>query len=135
MRSQRLRRWLTVVTMLALPVLAGSASYALSESFGWREGLSRSLRHAYGFYGVIIVSTLVGLALNFAGIDPIKALFYSQVLVGLLTPFLVLLILILCNNKKIMGEFANGWFDNVFGTLTLVAMLTAGIGFFWQFFS
>jgi len=63
--------------MLAVPILAGSASYALSESFGWKQGLYRRLRSAYAFYGVIIISMLVGLALNFAGIDPIKALIYS----------------------------------------------------------
>src|SRR5258707_12403901 len=62
--------------LLAIPVLAGSSSYALAESLGWRGGLNRKLKQARAFYGVVIISMLVGLGLNFIGLDPIKALIY-----------------------------------------------------------
>src|SRR5690606_8071714 len=65
--------------MLAIPVLAGSASYAISESFGWKFGLYRRLKEANAFYGIIIISTLLGVGLNFIGIDPIKALIFAAV--------------------------------------------------------
>ena len=81
--------------LLAIPTLAGSAAYALSEAFGWREGLGRSVRQAPGFYGVIAGAMLLGLLLNFVGIDPIRALFLSAILNGLAAPPLILLMLIL----------------------------------------
>src|SRR3989338_8486425 len=78
--------------MLAIPVLAGSASYALSESFGWKFGLYRKLKEANAFYGVIILSTLIGVGMNFVGIDPIKALIYSAVANGLVAPVILVTI-------------------------------------------
>jgi NRAMP (natural resistance-associated macrophage protein)-like metal ion transporter len=81
--------------LLAIPTLAGSAAYALSEAFGWREGLGRSVRQAPGFYGVIAGAMLLGLLLNFVGINPIRALFLSAILNGLAAPPLILLMLIL----------------------------------------
>src|SRR5258708_26560132 len=65
--------------MLAVPVLSGSASYALSEALNWREGLNLQLKRAHGFYGVITIATLIGLMINFVGIDPVKALIYTAV--------------------------------------------------------
>jgi Mn2+/Fe2+ NRAMP family transporter len=113
--------------MLAIPVLAGSSSYALAESFRWREGLNRNLKQAHSFYGVIIISMLVGLALNFIGLDPIKALIYSAVANALVAPLVLLLIVLISSNKKIMGEWRNGpltltvgWL--VVGIMTLVAV-------------
>lgn len=114
------------VGMLALPVLAGSASYALTESFGWREGLYRTLRHAYGFYGVIIVSTLVGLAINFAGIDPIKALILSAIINALVSPVVLVLIVLLSRDKKVMGEWVNSKFVTAVGWLVVGLMGLAG---------
>jgi Mn2+/Fe2+ NRAMP family transporter len=72
--------------MLAVPVLAGSAAYAVAEAFRWPNGLARGLREAKAFYGAIAVSTLIGVAMNFVGVDPVKALFWSAVINGLLAP-------------------------------------------------
>ncbi len=119
--------------MLAVPILAGSASYALSESFGWRFGLYRKLKEANAFYGVIILSTLVGLLINLIGLDPIKALIYSAVANGLVAPVILVLITLMSSNKKIMGErvthpimTALGWFITllmvVAGGATIIAL-------------
>ncbi|MBI2036529.1 divalent metal cation transporter [Candidatus Microgenomates bacterium] len=119
---------------LAVPVLVTTTAYAVAETFGWRDSLSDKISKARGFYTVIGFSIIIGVLITAVGIDPIKALFYSQVLAGILTPFLLFLILILCNRKKVMGKFTNGWFDNFFGFLAFFAMLAATIGLFWQFF-
>ena len=113
--------------MLAIPVLAGSSSYAAAESFRWREGLSRELRHAYAFYGVIIISMLVGLGMNFIGLNPIKALIYSAVANGVLAPIVLLPIVLISSNKKVMGDWANGRFTHVVGWGVIVLMSVTGI--------
>jgi Mn2+/Fe2+ NRAMP family transporter len=97
--------------LLAIPTLAGSGAYALAEAFGWREGLGRSPRQAPGFYGVIAAAMLVGLGLNFLGIDPIRALFLSAILNGLAAPPLILLILLLSratNRERRSGPVSTG---------------------------
>ena len=99
--------------MLAVPVLAGSASYAISESFGWREGLWRKFHRATGFYGVMIIATLVGLCLNFLGIDPIKALIFTAVINGIAAVPLLFMIAKVGNNTDIMGEYKNGVWSNM----------------------
>ena len=93
--------------LLAIPVLAGSSSYAISESFKWKQGLYRNLRQAHAFYGMLIISMFVGLAINFIGIDPIKALIYSAVANGIVAPVILALIVIISSNGKIMGEWVN----------------------------
>jgi len=93
--------------LLAIPVLAGSSSYTVSESFRWKEGLYRNLHQANSFYGVMIFSVLIGLAINFVGIDPIKALIYSAILNGIVAPPILALIVILSSNRKIMGSSVN----------------------------
>ena len=93
--------------LLAIPVLAGASSYALSESFRWREGLYRPLSQAYAFYGIIIISVIIGLGINFIGIDPIKALIYSAFLNGLVAPIILALIVVISSNKKVMGRWTN----------------------------
>jgi Mn2+/Fe2+ NRAMP family transporter len=110
--------------LLAIPVLAGAASYGLSEAFGWKEGLHKNLHQAKSFYGVMIFAVLVGLAINFIGIDPIKALIYSAVINGLVAPPILALIVLLSSNRKIMGDWVNrpvlswaGW--SVVGVMTL----------------
>lgn len=113
--------------LLSIPVLAGSASYALSESFGWKEGLYRNLPQARAFYGVIIISMLAGLAINFSGIDPIKALIYAAVINGLVAPIILFLIVRLASSKKVMGHWAAGRTTKVFGWVTTVAMAISGI--------
>lgn len=95
------------IGLLAIPVLAGSAAYALSESFRWKEGLYRKFKNAYAFYGVIIASIVVGLLLNFIGLDPIKALIYSAIANGLISPVVLFLIVRLGSNSDVMGKYAN----------------------------
>lgn len=113
--------------MLAVPVLAGSASYALSESFGWKEGLYRKFKQAQAFYGVIIVSMLVGLLLNFVGIDPIKALIYSAVANGIVAPVVLILIVLMSSNKHVMGEYANKPLVKGLGWFITIVMLVASL--------
>lgn len=113
--------------MLAIPVLAGSASYALSECFGWKYGLYRKLREANAFYGVIIISTLVGVAMNFVGIDPIKALIYSAVANAIVAPPILVLIVIMSNNKKIMGEHTSHPITYIIGWIVVIAMALSGL--------
>jgi NRAMP (natural resistance-associated macrophage protein)-like metal ion transporter len=114
--------------LLAIPVLAGSSSYTLSESFKWREGLYRSLNQAYAFYGVIIISMLVGLGMNFLGIDPIKALIYAAFINGLVAPIIIVLIVLISSDKKVMGRWTNKGSTKWFGWLIALIMTTAGIG-------
>lgn len=120
--------------LLAVPVLAGSASYAISESFGWKYGLYRKLGQAHAFYGVIIVSMLLGLSLNFVGLDPIKALIYSAVANGLVAPVVLVLVVLLSRDKKIMGERANSKAVTVFGWLITTVMVLAGLATIASFF-
>lgn len=114
--------------LLGIPVLAGSCAYGVSEALGWKTGLSRKYWEAYGFYGVIVVSTLVGLFINFIGIDPIKGLYYAAVLNGLSAPPLMFLILMICNNKKIMGDrYLNSKTRNILALTIIILMLLAGV--------
>ena len=114
--------------LLAVPILAGSASYALSESFGWANGLHRELKEANAFYGVIIIAMIIGLGINFVGLDTIKALIYSAVLNGLVAPVILVMIVLLSANKKIMGEHVNHKFITGLGWLITAIMILAGIG-------
>jgi NRAMP (natural resistance-associated macrophage protein)-like metal ion transporter len=113
--------------LLAIPVLAGSSSYALSESFQWKEGLGRKLKQAHAFYGTLIISMLVGLAINFVGIDPIKALIYSAVVNGIVAPVILTFIVITSSNKKIMGDWVNKRSTTVFGWAITGIMAVAGL--------
>ncbi|MBI2012507.1 Nramp family divalent metal transporter [Candidatus Curtissbacteria bacterium] len=115
--------------LLAIPVLAGSAAYAVSEIFGWQEGLSKSFRQARHFYVIIILSTVLGLAMNFANINPFKALFYTAVIYGLISPILIIFILLLANSKEVMGKRINGLTTNILGGLTLLIMTGSAIAF------
>ena len=94
--------------LLAVPVLAGSAAYAVSETFGWTEGLNRKPREAKAFYGVIAAATLGGVALNGVGIDPMKALYWAAVVNGLLAPPLMVVTMLIARNKAIMGDLVLG---------------------------
>ncbi len=118
--------------LLAVPVIAASTAYVVAESFGWKESLSDKVNKAKGFYTVLTASILVGVGIAVSGINPMQALLYSQVLVGILTPFLIILLLFMCNDRKIMGTYVNRWFDNVFGWITVVVMILASAGLFWQ---
>ncbi len=114
--------------LLALPVLAGSASYAIAESFSWEQGLYRKLHEAYAFYGILIIAMLVGLVINFIHLDPIKALIYSAVANGFVAPVILVLIVLLSSNKKIMGEWVNTTFTQGLGWLITGLMILSGIG-------
>jgi NRAMP (natural resistance-associated macrophage protein)-like metal ion transporter len=124
------------VGLLGVPVLAGSASYAISESFGWKEGLYRRFKKAHAFYGVIIASMAIGLMLNFVGLDPIKALIYSAVANGIVAPLILVLIVHMGDNKKIMGSRANGKIISAIGWLATGVMTVVGaatiIAMFWR---
>jgi NRAMP (natural resistance-associated macrophage protein)-like metal ion transporter len=114
--------------LLAIPVLAGSAAYALAEAFDWTEGLSRRFTEARGFYGVIIVSTGVGLLLNFVGIDPIKALVFTAVFNGIAAVPLLFLIGKINDNGKILGTNRGGPLSRSFVWLAFVVMALAAVG-------
>ncbi len=113
--------------LLSVPVLAGSSAYAVAEMTGMREGLSKKSRMAPGFYGVIAASTLIGMAINWLGVDPIKALYYAAALNGLVAPPLMVLIILIANNKRIMGRFVNKRFSKIVGWIVTIVMSIAGI--------
>lgn len=121
--------------LLAIPVLAGSSSYALAESFNWKEGLYRNLQQAYAFYGVIIISMIVGLAINFIGIDPIKALIYAAVANGLVAPIILLMIVLISSSKKVMGHWRNKPAVTAIGWTVFTLMTAAGAAAIWALFS
>lgn len=110
--------------LLAVPVLAGSSSYAISEAIGWEEGLYRKFKKAVGFYIVIILATMAGLLINFLGIDPIKALVFTAVFNGIAAVPLLFMIAKVGNNKDIMGEYTNGLLSNL--AIRLAFMVMAG---------
>lgn len=112
--------------LLAIPVLAGSASYAIAESFSWKSGLYRKLKDAYAFYGVIIISMLIGAGMNFLGINPITALIYSAVANGLVAPPILFLIVRLSSNKKVMGKRTNHPIVTLLGWFITILMFVAG---------
>jgi NRAMP (natural resistance-associated macrophage protein)-like metal ion transporter len=112
---------------LAVPILTGAAAYAISEVFGWRFGLDQNPGRAKQFYGVIMGATLVGMLINFLGINPIDALFWTAVINGFLAPPLMVLIMLVANNRAIMGERTNGTPTNVLGWLATLAMFAAAI--------
>jgi len=111
--------------LLAIPVLSGSLSYMVSETFGWQEGLDKKFREAKPFYFVIAISMLVGLSLEYVGISPVKALIYSAILYGITAPVLIAIILHIANNKKVMGEHTNSRISNILGFITLIVMTVA----------
>jgi len=120
--------------LLGVPVLAGSASYALSEAFEWKAGLNLKLKKAHGFYGIITIATLVGLIINFVGINPFQALVFTAVFNGITAVPLIFIIARISNNKKIMGEHKNGWLSNTVLTITFLIMALAAIGMCYTFF-
>jgi NRAMP (natural resistance-associated macrophage protein)-like metal ion transporter len=112
---------------LAVPILTGSGAYALAEALGWKRSLDDKPRRAKAFYAVITLSTLVGMLINFIGVNPIKALFWTAVINGFLAPPLLVVIMMIANNKKIMGDRVNGVWLNTLGWITTLAMFAAAI--------
>jgi len=113
--------------ILAVPVLTSSAAYAVSETFGWTHGLDEKLRHAQKFYLAIIAATLVGMLVNFVGINPIDALFWTAVINGMVAPPLLVVIMLISNDRKVMGERVNGRWINILGWATTLVMAAAAI--------
>ena len=120
--------------LLAIPVLAGSQSYMLAETFGWEAGLDKKFPQAKAFYLAIIISLLVGLSLDFLGVSPIKALLYTAISYGLTAPVLIAIILHISNNKKIMKENTNSKTSNILGFITLILMTIAAITLIYLLF-
>ena len=112
---------------LAIPVLTGCLSYMVSETFGWNGGFDKKYYQARPFYSVVIISLLIGLTINYIGINPVEALIYTAILYGVTSPVLIAVILHICNNKKVMGEFTNGKWSNILGFITLIFMTVAAI--------
>ena len=120
--------------LLAIPVLSGSLSYIITETFGWEQGLDKKFHEAKAFYIVIAISLLLGLSLNYIGISPIKALIYTAILYGVTAPVLIAIILHICNNKKVMGIYTNDKKANILGFAALIIMtVAAGALLYLQF--
>jgi Mn2+/Fe2+ NRAMP family transporter len=112
---------------LAVPILSGSAAYGVAEAFGWQHGLNHRPGHAREFYGVIAVATLVGMLINFAGINPIDALVWTAVINGFVAPPLMVVIMFISNNRSVMGDRTNSLPVNVLGWAATALMFAAAI--------
>lgn len=113
--------------LLSIPVLSGSAAYALSEAFGWRHGLDKKLRQAPGFYAVIILATIVGILINLLGIDPIRALVYTAVINGIIAIPLIFLIARIAESEKVMGKYKSGLISRLLVWTCFIGMGLAGL--------
>ena len=111
-----------------MPVLTGASAYAVAETFGWECSLADKPREAKQFYAVIAGSTLVGLLINFLGINPMAALFWTAVINGLISPPLLVIIMLVSNNKKVMGDNVNSLGANIVGWTATGVMFAAAIG-------
>jgi NRAMP (natural resistance-associated macrophage protein)-like metal ion transporter len=118
------------VGFLAIPTLAGSTAYAFAETLGWRQGLDKDLKQARAFYVLILLSTGVGVGLDFVGIHPVKALYWTAVINGLLAPFLLVAILVIASDRKLMQGQPSSGLGWAVVAITTVAMFAAGIAMF-----
>lgn len=116
--------------LLAVPVLAGASAYAVAETFLQPEGLSLKPRKARVFYGIIVAGVSVGLAIEVIGVDPIRALFWSAVINGLVAVPLLIAITVLANDRRVMGRWTNSRTANVWAILTILLMSAAAVGLF-----
>jgi NRAMP (natural resistance-associated macrophage protein)-like metal ion transporter len=120
------------VGVLAVPVLTTGPAHALAEIFGWRFGLKKAPQGAPEFYAVIVLSTFVAIAIGLSGFNPIRALFWASVIMGLLAPPLMIVIMLAVNNASIMGEHTNGKWLKVLGWITTAAVTVAAGGLVWS---
>jgi len=118
------------VGFLAIPTLTGSAAYAFAETFGWHQGLDARFKSARAFYAVVIISTLVGIGLDFAKVNPVRALFWTAVINGLLAPFLLLAVLLVSTDRKLMKGQPSSPIAIACVGLTTLLMFGAAIGMF-----
>ncbi|MBS0411204.1 MAG: divalent metal cation transporter [Proteobacteria bacterium] len=114
--------------LLAVPVLAGSAAYAVAEARGWPHGLNRKVNEARGFYAIIAIATLGGIGLVFSGFDPIKALVWSAVINGVVAAPIMAVIMILVSREDVMGEFAAPIWLRILGWMATAVMAAAAVG-------
>lgn len=119
---------------LAIPVLGGALSYMIAETFKLEQGLDKKFHEAKGFYGIMAISLFLGLAMQTLGISPVKALIYTAILYGITAPILIAIILVICNNKNIMGPYTNSRMSNIMGVLTFLLMATAAIALLYFYF-
>lgn len=120
--------------LLGIPVMAGAAAYALAEAFNFRDGLNLKFKQAHGFYGAIMLATIIGLAINYIGIDPMRALVYAAVFNGFVAVPLVYLIGKISSDKKIMGKYRSGLLSRTFIWLTFIGMGASAIGTIYMLF-
>lgn len=118
------------VGFLAIPTLSGSAAYAFAETFHWREGLDQKLARARGFYSIVVLSTALGILFDFIGINPIRLLFWSAIINGMLSPFLLVGILIVASDPVTMRKQPSPWLGRVVVGLTALLMFGAAVGMF-----
>jgi NRAMP (natural resistance-associated macrophage protein)-like metal ion transporter len=111
--------------VLCVPILTGSAAYAAAEALEWKHGLDERPRRAKLFYGVIALSTVTGMLVNFVGINPITALFWTAVINGFLAPPILVVVMLVANNKSVLGQHVNGPLSNAIGWATTVAVSAA----------
>ncbi len=116
--------------LLAIPTLSGSAAYALAETFGWKQGLDEKLEKARAFYAVVLLSTAIGIALDFAQVNPVQALYWTAIINGLLAPFLLVGILIVSTDREIMHNQPSSRLSQIVVGATTLAMFAAGIAMF-----
>jgi Mn2+/Fe2+ NRAMP family transporter len=118
------------VGFLAIPTLTGSAAYALAETFGWHQGLDRKLKTARAFYAVVIVSTVAGVAIDFAGVNPVKALIWTAIINGVLAPFLLVGVLLVATDYKVMHKKRSSLLAVATVALTTLLMFAAAVAMF-----
>ena len=118
------------VGFLAIPTLAGSTSYAFAETLGWHQGLDKKLKQARAFYALILLSTVVAVGLDFAGINPVRALYWTAVVNGLLAPFLLVAILVVASDRKLMQGQPSSHLGWIVVAITTAAMFAATVAMF-----
>jgi Mn2+/Fe2+ NRAMP family transporter len=116
--------------LLAVPILAASAAYALAEAFNWSTGLNQQLEHAWGFYGTLSIATLFGVGLNFTSIDPIKALFWSAVINGVAAVPIMVMLMLMTANPRVTGTLRLSWPQKILGWIATTVMLLVAAGMF-----
>ncbi|QMT59807.1 NRAMP family divalent metal transporter [Legionella sp. PC997] len=121
--------------MLSIPILATSSSYAISGLLNWKNGLFHDFENAKCFYGIIILSFIIGLIMNFLHVNLIQGLIIAAVINCIVALPLIFVIILLCNNKKIMGKYKNGWLSNTLGWMTFLMMFFSVMLMFYSFFS
>lgn len=118
--------------LISIPILTTTTSYVVSETMGWKHGLNYKLKNAKGFYFVIFSALLFGAILGLIDLKPMIMLFYSQIFQGIISPILIIFLMLICNNKNIMGEYTNKKWTNFWSILAIIFMLGAAGIMFWD---